>query len=105
MILGPTGRNFAAGMSGGVAYVWDPAGDFARQRCNREMVVLEPVSDASDQAELQILVEKHARYTQSARARLLLDDWASRRAEFVKVIPVEYKRAMERLGGEESPAD
>ena len=108
VVLGKTGRNFAAGMSGGVAFVYDEDGDFA-SRCNLSMVVLEPVvpHDAqegaaratwhqgqSDEAHLKHLLENHNRYTGSKRARELLDHWAASRSKFVKVFPTEYKRAL-----------
>ena len=94
VVLGATGRNFAAGMSGGVAYVWDPKGDF-RTRCNVEMVELTPLHEASDIAELLTLVERHAEHTGSAVARRLLDDWNVARGQFVKVMPLDYKRVLE----------
>ncbi|MDB5798466.1 MAG: glutamate synthase subunit alpha [Paucimonas sp.] len=115
VVLGDTGRNFAAGMSGGVAYVYDPEGDFDR-KCNTAMVTLERVLSTSDQeskqthaawhsqvrggeaqpdeAILRGLVERHFKYTGSSRARALLDDWSNARAKFVKVFPTEYKRAL-----------
>jgi glutamate synthase (NADPH/NADH) large chain len=108
-VLGRTGRNFAAGMSGGVAYVFDEDGSFAT-RCNPSMVALEKVLSAdeqaahsspaswhrgeSDEALLKKLVEDHHRWTGSLRAREILDQWASHRAKFVKVFPHEYKRAL-----------
>jgi len=111
-VLGQTGRNFAAGMSGGIAYVLDVDGQFAK-KCNTAMVELLPVyaeaeQDAkvarelwhmgrSDEAILRQLIEKHAHYTGSQRARLILDDWADYRAKFVKVFPNEYKRALSEL--------
>jgi glutamate synthase (NADPH/NADH) large chain len=111
-VLGITGRNFAAGMSGGVAYVLDLDGQFAK-RCNPAMVALEPVlpeaeqeaklsrdlwhHGETDEAVLRRLVENHARYTGSARARQILDNWASYRNRFVKVFPHEYRRALGEL--------
>jgi glutamate synthase (NADPH/NADH) large chain len=109
VVLGRTGRNFAAGMSGGVAYVYDEDGHFA-SRCNTSMVALERLSTKEDQlatqeasalhrgladeAILRQLIEDHLRWTGSARARDLLDHWAESRARFVKVFPHEYKRAL-----------
>jgi glutamate synthase domain-containing protein 2/glutamate synthase domain-containing protein 1/glutamate synthase domain-containing protein 3 len=109
VVLGTTGRNFAAGMSGGIAYVYDIDGSFAR-RCNPAMVDLEPVLTESeqhgkvarevwhlgtaDEVVLKGLVERHARYTDSARAKEILADWAKHRAKFVKVFPKEYRRAL-----------
>ena len=92
VILGRTGRNFAAGMSGGVAYVWDGDGRFA-QRCNREMVDLEPVEGA-DAAELQNLIQNHLHATHSRRAAHILARWDDVLPQFVKVMPREYKRAL-----------
>ena len=108
-VLGKTGRNFAAGMSGGVAYVYDEDGQFAR-RCNTSMVALEKVlstseqeatvdravwhQDTTDEAQLRRLLEDHNRWTGSKRARELLDNWESARTRFIKVFPVDYKRAL-----------
>jgi glutamate synthase (NADPH) large chain len=108
-VLGQTGRNFAAGMSGGIAYVYDEDGQFA-QRCNTAMVSLEKVLTTaeqdesvkkhiwhrgeSDEVQLKKLLEDHNRWTGSKRARVLLDNWDSARAKFVKVFPQEYKRAL-----------
>ena len=97
VILGPTGRNFAAGMSGGIAYVLDEVGDFAKFRCNTEMVALESVNTTDDVAELQQMLEDHYRYTESAVARRCLDNWNDMRGKFIKVIPLDYKRALEQL--------
>ncbi|MDP2249158.1 MAG: glutamate synthase-related protein [Hydrogenophaga sp.] len=109
VVLGKTGRNFAAGMSGGVAYVYDEDGQFAK-RCNTAMVSMEKVLPAaeqeatmdkaiwhrglSDEAQLKKLLEEHNRWTGSKRARELLDTWAQARDKFVKVFPNEYKRAL-----------
>ena len=93
VVLGPTGRNFAAGMSGGEAYVLDEAGDFA-SRCNAEMVGLESVVDDEDVAALRRLVEEHLRTTGSANARRVLDDWDAMLPRFVKVMPHDYKRVL-----------
>ena len=89
VILGPTGRNFAAGMSGGVAYVWDLNGDFEKH-CNLEMVELErPGTRARD--ELRTLIELHEKYTGSSVARRVLTDWPEATKQFVQVIPTDYK--------------
>ncbi|MDD2926444.1 glutamate synthase-related protein [Rhodoferax sp.] len=109
VVLGKTGRNFAAGMSGGVAYVFDEDGQFAK-RCNTAMVSLEKVLTAAeqqdaineklwhrgqtDEAQLRKLLEDHNRWTGSRRARELLDNWDANRLKFVKVFPNEYKRAL-----------
>jgi glutamate synthase (NADPH/NADH) large chain len=123
VVIGPTGRNFAAGMSGGIAYVLDEEGDFER-RCNLAMVDLEPVPSENqvmersrhqtgdleshglvdvtdmtrfDEERLRQLIENHLHYTGSARARAILDDWAAYLPKFVKVMPVEYRRALEEM--------
>lgn len=114
-VLGDTGRNFAAGMSGGVAFVYDPKGEF-EARCNTTMVNLERVLASKDQTDpaawhsqsrtseresdeaiLRRLIERHFKYTGSTRARNLLDDWANSRSKFVKVFPTDYKRALEEM--------
>lgn len=93
IILGPTGRNFAAGMSGGIAYIYDAAQKFAGN-CNMEMVELDPV-DAEDAAFLQQQIEKHYQYTDSTVARFVLDDFENQLKNFVKVYPSEYKKIMQ----------
>ena len=93
VILGPTGRNFAAGMSGGVAYVWDPRNRF-NARCNTETVELESLQDPSDIDELRHLIELHRRYTGSAVASRVLEDWPGAISQFVKVMPTDYKRVL-----------
>jgi len=93
VVLGTTGRNFAAGMSGGIAYVLDDAGDF-RSRVNTQMVDLETVGDAAEAAALRRLVESHLERTSSNRARQVLDAWDERLPKFVKVIPRDYKRML-----------
>ncbi len=124
VVIGPTGRNFAAGMSGGIAYVLDEKGDFER-RCNMAMVDLEPVSaeheamerlshqgpdlethglvdvmsdlTRHDNERVRQLIENHLHYTGSARAREILDNWEAYLAKFVKVMPVEYRRALQEM--------
>ena len=93
VVLGPTGRNFAAGMSGGIAYVWDPAGRFD-ECCNMEMVELSLLEDITARRELYALVRQHYRYTGSSRAEQLLEDWERHVGEFIQVVPVEYMRVM-----------
>ncbi len=97
VILGPTGRNTTAGMSGGIAYVLDEQGDFGSRRCNPEMVILEPVVDPQDQDELKALIARHFQYTGSAVARRVLDHWGDLLNRFVKIMPEEYKSALEKL--------
>ena len=94
VILGPTGRNFAAGMSGGIAYVWNPEGAL-ESLCNMEMVALEQLVEDDDIDEVKILIEKHLKYTGSAVAKILLDDWQTSVGQFVKVMPTDYKRVLE----------
>jgi glutamate synthase (ferredoxin) len=93
VILGRTGRNFAAGMSGGIAYVLDADGRF-EQRCNREMVDLEPLIDADDVDFVQVAIMKHVTLTGSRYAEQLLAKWATVQRRIVKVMPREYKRAL-----------
>jgi glutamate synthase (NADPH/NADH) large chain len=122
VVLGPTGRNFAAGMSGGIAYVLDEVGDFTR-RANQAMVALEPLNDVEEtlkgvasgewrslaQAELpddglrhdarrlQILVARHYLYTGSEPARRVLEQWRALLPHFVKIMPLDYRRALQDL--------
>jgi len=112
VVLGLTGQNFAAGMSGGVAYVYDEDGMFAK-RCNISMVALEKVEAAEadagknlgkvqhlnqpDEVTLKGLIENHAKYTDSSRAKAILNDWSNMRSKFVKVYPHEYKRALTEM--------
>ena len=93
VVLGPVGRNFAAGMSGGLAFVWDPTQAF-RARCNLDMVELEALAD-EDEWLVRGLVEDHVRFTASARGGKLLANWDHVRRSFVKVIPTDYKRVLE----------
>jgi glutamate synthase (NADPH/NADH) large chain len=97
VVLGATGRNFAAGMSGGYAYVLDMEGDFAK-RCNVSMVDLEPLApESQDEANAKRLIENHQKYTNSKRASEILAAWPQYRAKFVKVFPKEYRRALAEL--------
>jgi glutamate synthase (NADPH/NADH) large chain len=118
VVLGSTGRNFAAGMSGGVAYVYDVDGQFER-RCNTSMVRLEPVRSSAvqegagdravwhsagqgrptetDEAILRRLIESHFRFTGSFQAREILASWPAMRSKFVKVMPLEYERALAEM--------
>ncbi len=104
VVLGPTGRNFAAGMSGGVAYILDLAGDFSEHRCNHELVDLEDMTDPADIEELRELIEKHQRHTASAMARKVLDDWEDFLPKFIKIMPRDYRLALERLAREREQA-
>ncbi|MEL7352889.1 MAG: glutamate synthase large subunit [Cyanobacteria bacterium P01_A01_bin.116] len=96
VVLGRTGRNFAAGMSGGVAYVLDEAGDFA-SRCNTEMVGLERIDTDKEGQELREIVQKHADYTGSRKAKGLLENWEATVPKFVKVMPRDYKRVLQHI--------
>jgi glutamate synthase (NADPH) large chain len=124
VVLGETGSNFAAGMSGGVAFVLDESGKF-QQRCNLAMVDLEPLAEEDDHIEvlehrggdlethglvdvvhsltqsdsrlLQSLIARHASFTQSPKAKAILADWPRQRGQFVKVMPVEYRRALQQM--------
>jgi glutamate synthase (ferredoxin) len=94
VVLGRTGRNFAAGMSGGIAYVFDAAGDFAR-RCNPELVDLEALQQLKDLQLVRSMLERHALYTGSEPAARILASWSQSAALFVKVMPRDYRRALE----------
>ncbi len=96
VILGATGRNFAAGMSGGVAYVLDEKGDFAK-RVNAEMVGIEKVQAPADIAELKVIIERHLTYTKSNKAKLVLDQWDKMLPRFVKIMPKDYKKVLESI--------
>jgi glutamate synthase (NADPH/NADH) large chain len=94
VVLGPVGRNFAAGMSGGTAYVFDHAQSL-RSRCNLDMVELESVVEESDLWLLNGLIENHVRFTSSPLGRRVLDNWQHLVARFVKVMPIDYKRVLQ----------
>ncbi len=96
VVLGKTGRNFAAGMSGGVAYVLDEAGDF-HTRLNRQMVEAERLTDADEIEIVWKLVQRHQAYTRSERAARVLADWKHLVPKFVKVLPKDYKRVLEKI--------
>ena len=102
VVLGETGVNFAAGMSGGVAYVWDPHDRFPR-RCNMEMVELERLENAAERLEVRRMIERHLELTGSVPARAVLDDWDRSVDDFVKVMPTDYKRVLrERAAARET---
>ena len=126
VVLGKAGRNFAAGMSGGIAYVLDEEGDFT-QRCNLAMVELEPIPEeehaaaaegageleahgkvhidhvaGNDDATLKGIIQRHLLYTGSERARVILENWAAYLPRFVKVMPVEYRRALTEMAKEQA---
>ena len=95
VILGSTGRNFAAGMSGGVAYVYDP-NDQLLTNVNLEMVDLEKMDQPADVEELKELISKHSNFTDSAIAKTILEDWESSLASFKKVIPIKYREILQQ---------
>jgi glutamate synthase (NADPH/NADH) large chain len=99
VVLGKTGRNFGAGMSGGIAYVWDKDSDFERM-CNPETFELENVEAAGDIDELRTLIENHQKYTGSTVAQNILNNWEKELTRFVKVMPTDYKRVLEEMSQE-----
>ena len=96
VVIGPTGRNFAAGMSGGIAYVLDEAGDFA-SRCNQQMVELERLEEPAEIEEVRLMIQRHADYTRSKRAAAVLASWATMAPKFTKVMPKDYKRMLAEI--------
>jgi glutamate synthase (NADPH) large chain len=94
VVLGPAGRNFAAGMSGGIAYVLDETGEFAKVNCNLAGVDLEPVESMEDINVVHNLIRRHVEYTRSPRGQWILENWATMLPKFVKVFPHEYKRVL-----------
>lgn len=96
VVLGKTGRNFAAGMSGGIAYVWNPYKNL-EALVNKGMVELEDIEDKKEYDELYSIIENHLNYTSSNRAKYILDNWISEKYNFIKVIPGEYKKALQAL--------
>jgi glutamate synthase (NADPH) large chain len=100
VVLGQTGRNFAAGMSGGIAYIYDPQDEFL-QNCNMEMVELERMEEEADIAELKELIQKHEIHTGSTVAAKILEDWEVSVTQFRKVMPIDYKRALEEMARED----
>jgi glutamate synthase (ferredoxin) len=101
VIIGKTGRNFAAGMSGGVAYILDEtseggaAGGGFERVCNKEMVQLFPLSDPDEAAQIKRLLERHLEYTGSTRAKALLEEWPTTVRRFIRVVPNDYRRVIE----------
>jgi glutamate synthase domain-containing protein 3 len=94
VVLGACGRNFAAGMSGGIAYVFDEKGDFTEKRCNLASVDLEPVLEPRDVELIHGLVQKHFELTGSQRAKNILDNWMEMLPRFIKIYPHEFKRVL-----------
>ena len=103
VVLGETGRNFAAGMSGGIAYIWDRNSNFA-QRCNMGMVELEKLEVDEEIEELRTLIENHLKYTGSDVAKAALDNWDETVNQFVKVMPTDYKRVLQEMKKQEEQA-
>jgi glutamate synthase (ferredoxin) len=93
VVIGPTGRNFAAGMSGGIAYVLDREGNF-KSRCNLGMVDLEPLVELEEVETVKEMLSRHVRYTQSTVAQRILANWRTMQTRFVKVMPRDYKRVL-----------
>jgi glutamate synthase domain-containing protein 3 len=104
VVLGRTGVNFGAGMSGGLAYVYDEERIFDA-RCNLDMVDLELVVSERDKAELKGLLEKHWHYTGSRKARRILDDWENHLPLFIKVFPMEYRRVLGQMMREDEATE
>ncbi|HTW32471.1 MAG TPA: hypothetical protein VMD76_12390, partial [Candidatus Sulfotelmatobacter sp.] len=94
LVLGACGRNFAAGMSGGLAYVFDERGDFSEKRCNLDSVDLEPLIETGDLQAVHQLVSRHLEYTGSSRAKWILENWNQTVSRFLKVFPREFKRVL-----------
>ncbi len=103
VVLGETGRNFAAGMSGGIAYVWDKNKTFSAQ-CNKGMVELEAVEVDEDINELKALIENHLKYTGSDVAKTVLDNWSESVTQFIKVMPTDYKRVLQEMKKQQEQA-
>lgn len=100
-ILGDTGRNFAAGMSGGIAYVWNKKGDFEKL-CNTEMVDLFELKNSNDILELRNMIERHFNYTESSVAKNILDNWKDESKYFIKIFPKDYQRVLAETGENET---
>jgi glutamate synthase domain-containing protein 3 len=96
VVLGRTGINFGAGMSGGIAYVYDKRHRFDAY-CNLDMIDLETLTDPKDIEELKAMIEKHLKYTGSVKAKEILDNWESELPRFVKVFPMEYRRILGQM--------
>ena len=103
IVLGETGRNFAAGMSGGIAYIWDKNKTFA-PLCNMGMVELESLEAEEDINELKTMIENHLRYTGSEVAKAVLDNWSASVKQFIKVMPTDYKRVLEEMAQQQEVA-
>ncbi len=104
VVLGKTGINFAAGMSGGIAYVYDPEGSFD-SRCNLDMVDLDMIVDSADIKELRTMIQKHFEHTGSRKTKYILAHWQESLPSFVKVFPMEYRRALGRMSKEDEATE
>ena len=101
VVLGATGRNFGAGMSGGIAYIWDPEGQFT-SLCNPAMIDLQKVEEKEDRLDLKALIMKHKKFTKSSVAEQILENWESALTQFIKVMPYEYQRVLAEMKERES---
>ncbi|MFK7789969.1 MAG: glutamate synthase subunit alpha, partial [Phycisphaeraceae bacterium] len=95
VVLGPTGRNFAAGMSGGIAYIWDKDNEFL-ELCNLELVELENLDHPEDEVECLNMIKQHAKHTGSTVAHKAIDHWEKVRNQIVKVMPIDYRRVLQQ---------
>ena len=103
VILGPTGRNFGAGMSGGIAYVYDPKNNF-KKNCNMSTFDLEKLVINEDKEELKTLITNHHRYTKSDVAKKILSNWNNELANFKKVMPIDFKRVLMEMNNQKLKA-
>ncbi len=101
VVLGPTGRNFAAGMSGGIAYIWDRKGTF-NLNCNLATVALEKIETTDEENEVKELIRRHGQFTGSTVAAGILDNWDEFLSQCVKVMPIDYKRVLEEMKQQET---
>ncbi len=101
VVLGPTGRNFAAGMSGGIAYIWDRHGNF-NLNCNLATVALEKIESGEEEDEVKEMIERHGQFTGSTVAAQVLDNWDEFLSQCVKVMPIDYKRVLQQMKKQET---
>lgn len=99
IVLGKTGRNFAAGMSGGIAYIWDKENNF-KEKLNQELVDLDPMTEREEVDYVKSMIKKHIEYTNSSRAKSILENWENESKNFIKVIPKDYKKALQKVKNE-----
>jgi len=105
VVIGETGRNFAAGMSGGIAYVLDESGVFAAKRCNKELVDLETFENPEEETEVLGMIKKHFEYTDSPVAKRIMDNWEELKGKFVRVMPRDFKKALQRMAAGKAGAE